>query len=60
MKLYWQACGNTDFLWDRNMEIKKALEDVQMDNYVFFESDGGHVWSNWRYYLNNFAPLLFK
>ena len=60
VKLYWQACGNTDFLWDRNMEIKKALEDAQMDNYVFFESDGGHVWSNWRYYLNNFAPLLFK
>ena len=23
-------------------------------------SDGGHVWYNWRYYLNTFAQLLFK
>ena len=21
---------------------------------------GGHVWYNWRYYLNTFAQLLFK
>ena len=24
------------------------------------KSDGGHVWANWRLYLNTFAPLLFK
>lgn len=60
VKLYWLACGNTDFLWERSLETKKALEDAQMDNFVFFESDGGHVWANWRLYLNTFAPLLFK
>lgn len=60
VKLYWLACGNTDFLWNGSLELKKTLEDAQMDNFVFFESDGGHVWSNWRLYLNTFAPLLFK
>jgi enterochelin esterase family protein len=24
------------------------------------ESDGGHTWLNWRDYLSEFAPLLFK
>ena len=26
----------------------------------YFVSDGGHVWSNWRLYLNTFAQKLFK
>lgn len=60
VKLYWLACGNTDFLWEGSLALKKTLQDAQMDNFVFFESDGGHVWSNWRLYLNTFAPLLFK
>ena len=25
-----------------------------------YVSDGGHVWANWRLYLNTFAPKLFK
>jgi enterochelin esterase family protein len=29
-------------------------------NYHFTESTGGHTWSNWRIYLNEFAPSLFK
>jgi len=27
---------------------------------VFHGSEGGHVWSNWRDYLHEFAPQLFK
>lgn len=60
VKLYWVGCGNTDFLWDGNQNLKKTLEEVKMDNFVFYESEGGHVWANWRLYLNTFAPLLFK
>lgn len=60
VKLYWVACGNTDFLWEGNLALKKVLEDAKMDNFEFFESDGGHVWSNWRLYLNTFAQKLFK
>ena len=27
---------------------------------VFKETDGGHTWINWRDYLNEFAPQLFR
>ncbi len=27
---------------------------------VYKESDGAHTWTNWREYLNEFAPLLFR
>lgn len=60
VKLYWLACGNTDFLWQGSLALKKVLEDANMDNFEFFESDGGHVWANWRLYLNTLAPKLFK
>jgi enterochelin esterase family protein len=28
--------------------------------YDYHETDGDHTWINWRAYLNEFAPLLFK
>jgi enterochelin esterase family protein len=28
--------------------------------YTFRPSEGGHTWINWRRYLNEFAPLLFR
>ena len=28
--------------------------------HTIYASDGGHVWFNWRLYLNTFARLLFK
>jgi enterochelin esterase family protein len=28
--------------------------------YVFHPSDGGHTWINWRRYLYDFAPRLFR
>lgn len=27
--------------------------------YTYRESDGGHIWRNWRIYLSEFAPMLF-
>ena len=29
-------------------------------DHEFFVSEGGHVWANWRLYLNTFAQKLFK
>jgi len=58
-KLYFLACGNTDFLF----EAAKTLDATLTKNglkHTFFISEGGHTWSNWRIYLNTFAPLLFK
>lgn len=58
-KLYWLACGNTDFLFDQANELDAALTENGLEH-TYFVSEGGHVWANWRLYLNNFAPLLFK
>jgi len=59
VRLYFLACGTDDFLWEGSVTLDKTLTECGLDH-VFFKSDGGHVWANWRYYLNSFAPLLFK
>lgn len=58
-KLYWLACGNTDFLFDQANELDEALTENGLEH-TYYLSEGGHVWANWRLYLNTFAPLLFK
>ena len=58
-KLYFLACGDSDFLF----ESAKTLDQMLTDNglkHTFFVTPGGHTWSNWRIYLNTFAPQLFK
>ena len=59
VKLYFLACGTTDFLYEGSVALDKTLTEQGLDH-IFYQSDGGHVWSNWRLYLNTFAPLLFK
>lgn len=58
-KLYWIACGKTDFLYNNNITYKEKLGAMGMPH-VFVESEGGHIWKNWRAYLSQFVPLLFK
>lgn len=58
-KLYWIGCGTADFAWPGTETMVQILKRNGMD-YTLFASDGGHVWYNWRYYLNTFAQLLFK
>ncbi len=59
VKLYFLACGTSDFLYNGSVELDKALTEQGLDH-IFYQSDGGHVWSNWRLYLNTFARKLFK
>lgn len=59
VKLYFLACGTTDFLWDGAVTLDQTLTDCGLEH-TFYKSDGGHVWANWRLYLNTFAQLLFK
>jgi enterochelin esterase family protein len=59
VKLYFLACGDTDFLFEGSKALDKTLTEQGLDH-IFFVSDGGHVWSNWRLYLNTFAQKLFK
>ena len=58
-KLYWIGCGTADFAWPGTEVLDKALTRNGMEH-TLFASDGGHVWANWRLYLNTFAQLLFK
>lgn len=58
-KLYWFACGNTDFLWESAKSLDAALTKNGLEH-TFFVTPGGHTWANWRIYLNTFAQLLFK
>ena len=59
VKLYFLACGTSDFLYNGSVELDKTLTEQGLDH-IFYQSDGGHVWSNWRLYLNTFARKLFK
>ncbi len=58
-KLYWIGCGDEDFTFEGAKLLDQALTKNGM-KHTFFISEGGHTWSNWRIYLNTFAPLLFK
>jgi enterochelin esterase family protein len=59
VKLYFLACGNTDFLFQGSQELDKTLTQQGLDH-IYFVSEGGHTWANWRLYLNTFAQKLFK
>ena len=58
-KLYWIACGKTDFLYQANKDAMKYMDSINFP-YTYRESDEGHIWRNWRIYLSEFAPMLFK
>ena len=58
-KLYWIACGKTDFLYDLNKEAMKYMDSINFP-YTYRESGEGHIWRNWRIYLSEFAPMLFQ
>lgn len=58
-KLYWIGIGKTDFLYKNGKTFRAKLDKIGM-KYTYRESEGGHIWRNWRIYLSEFAPLLFK
>ena len=57
--LYWIAIGKTDFLYKANGEYRKLLDEKGY-KYTYYESDEGHIWKNWRIYLTEFVPMLFR
>lgn len=57
--LYWIAIGKTDFLYKANEEYSKLLDEKGY-KYTYYESDEGHIWKNWRIYLTEFVPMLFR
>ena len=57
--LLWIGIGKTDFLIQSNNEFREKLNAAGYP-YKYMETDGGHIWKNWRIYLSEFVPLIFK
>ena len=59
VELYYIAVGRDDF-------VKKLVDDYRSKldssgySYYYNETDGGHSWENWRKYLVDFLPRLFR
>ena len=58
-KLFWIGIGKTDFLIKNNNDLRACL-DSKNHKYTYLETDGGHIWRNWRIYLTEFVPQIFK
>ncbi len=58
-KLYWIGMGKTDFLYKSGVDFRAKLDEMGM-KYTYVETEGGHTWTNWRTYLSEFVPQLFK
>jgi enterochelin esterase-like enzyme len=58
-KLYWVGVGKDDFLYKSVQTLRSSLDKHGL-KYTYRESTGGHSWANWRIYLSEFAPQLFR
>jgi enterochelin esterase-like enzyme len=59
LKLLWLATGKEDRLMARTKETVELLKRHGFPP-EFKETPGGHTWINWREYLHEFAPRLFR
>jgi len=59
LKLFYIACGKTDSLFPAAQNLHEALDKHQI-HHTFAPSEEGHVWRNWRNYLADMAPQLFR
>ena len=57
--LYYIAIGDRDFLYEDNCRYREFL-DRNGYPYEYVETGEGHIWKNWRIYLSDFAPRLFR
>ncbi len=59
IKLYWIGCGKEDFLYESVTNLRKFYDNSGF-KYEYLETPGGHTWTNWRIYLSELAPKLFR
>ena len=57
--LVYYAMGKDDFLYG-TVAPTRAMLDKYGIAHVYNETAGGHTWINWRRYLADFAPRLFR
>jgi enterochelin esterase-like enzyme len=59
LKLFWFATGKDDFVVETSRATVEMLKKHGFD-VSYRETAGGHTWLNWRDYLAEFAPQLFR
>jgi enterochelin esterase-like enzyme len=59
LRLLWFGTGKDDSLIAATRSTVDLFKRHGFEP-VFVESPGGHTWINWRTYLTEFAPQLFK
>lgn len=59
VSLYYIAIGKDDFLYEENCRLRSYL-DSHGYPYEYLETEGGHIWRNWRIYLTDFAGKIFR
>jgi enterochelin esterase-like enzyme len=59
LDLVYYAIGTDDFLYNTSAPTRGMFDKYGI-KYVYNESGGGHTWINWRRYLADFAPRLFR
>jgi enterochelin esterase family protein len=59
LEYFWFGIGDEDFLRDTATATVAMFEEHGFD-VEYHESGGGHTWTNWRVYLNDFAQQLFR
>ncbi len=57
--LYWIAIGTDDFLYKANEDYRHVLDNNGYP-YQYYETGEGHIWKNWRIYLSEFVPKIFR
>jgi enterochelin esterase family protein len=59
LKVFYIACGKADSLFAPAQSFDEILTKHEI-KHSFVPSEEGHVWRNWRNYLADFAPQLFR
>jgi len=57
--LFWIGCGKEDGVMVNSKKLKEYC-DAKGYPAELYESDGGHIWRNWRIYLLIFAQRIFQ
>jgi enterochelin esterase-like enzyme len=59
LKTFYIYCGDADTLFASNKSFHELLDQKKI-KHSFIQTEEGHVWRNWRDYLADFAPRLFR
>ncbi len=59
LTLLWMACGDEDFLFDRNEQAHAAYKEAGLRHEYIVTKGDDHSWPVWRRYLVEFVPKLF-